>query len=91
MVYSSGSTGRPKGVMHAHRDMVTGIETYARHVLELAPGEPCHSAAKLFTSLGFGNGFFRVLGVRRHRRAQQRQAQSAHDDRAREPATGSGS
>ncbi len=63
MVYSSGSTGRPKGVMHAHRDMVTGIETYARHVLELAPGEPCHSAAKLFTSLGFGNGFFRVLGA----------------------------
>jgi len=62
IVYSSGSTGRPKGVMHAHRDMVTGIETYARHVLELAPGEPCHSVAKLFTSLGFGNGFFRVLG-----------------------------
>lgn len=62
MVYSSGSTGRPKGVMHAHRDMVTGIETYARQVLELAPGEPCHSSAKLFSSLGFGNGFFRVLG-----------------------------
>jgi 4-hydroxybenzoate adenylyltransferase len=62
IIYSSGSTGRPKGVMHAHRDLSPGIETYARHVLELAPGERCHSAAKLFTSLGFGNGFFRVLG-----------------------------
>jgi len=62
MIYSSGTTGRPKGVMHAHRDVIASIETYTRHVLELAPGEPCHSAAKLFTSLGFGNGFFRVLG-----------------------------
>ncbi|MFN8110212.1 MAG: AMP-binding protein [Thermoleophilia bacterium] len=62
LVYSSGSTGRPKGAMHAHRDMATGIDTYARHVLELSPEDRCHSAARLFTSLGFGNGFFRVLG-----------------------------
>jgi fatty acid CoA ligase FadD22 len=62
MIYSSGSTGRPKGVMHAHRDLATGIETYARQILELAPGQVCHSVAKLATSLGFGNGFFRVLG-----------------------------
>jgi benzoate-CoA ligase len=62
LVYSSGSTGRPKGAMHAHRDMRSGIETYAREVLALAPGDRCHSAARLFTSLGFGNGFFRVLG-----------------------------
>ena len=62
LVYSSGSTGRPKGAMHAHRDMRTGIETYARHVLGLGPGDRCHSVARLFTSLGFGNGFFRVLG-----------------------------
>lgn len=62
LVYSSGSTGRPKGAMHAHRDMATGIDTYAAHVLGLGPGDRCHSAARLFTSLGFGNGFFRVLG-----------------------------
>ncbi len=62
MIYSSGSTGRPKGVMHAHRDLAAGVETYARHILELGPGNICHSTAKLFTSLGFGNGFFRVLG-----------------------------
>ena len=62
LVYSSGSTGRPKGAMHAHQDLRTGIETYAREVLALTPGDRCHSMARLFTSLGFGNGFFRVLG-----------------------------
>jgi 4-hydroxybenzoate adenylyltransferase len=62
LVYSSGSTGRPKAAMHAHGDLAVGIETYARRVLELAPGDRCHSVAKLYTSLGFGNGFFRVLG-----------------------------
>ncbi len=62
LIYSSGSTGRPKGAMHAHRDMRVGIETYAREVLALGPDDRCHSMARLSTSLGFGNGFFRVLG-----------------------------
>ena len=48
--------------MHAHQDLRTGIETYAREVLALTPGDRCHSMARLFTSLGFGNGFFRVIG-----------------------------
>lgn len=63
LIYSSGSTGRPKGAMHAHRDMRTSVEGYAREILALGPGERCHSAARLFTSLGFGNGFFRPLGA----------------------------
>lgn len=62
IIYSSGSTGRPKGAMHAHRDMRASVEGYAREILGLGPGERCHSAARLFTSLGFGNGFFRPLG-----------------------------
>lgn len=62
LVYSSGSTGRPKAAMHAHGDLRVGIETYAAKVLGLRPGDRCHSAARLHTSLGFGNGFFRVLG-----------------------------
>ncbi len=62
LVYSSGSTGRPKGAMHAHKDLRAGVETYATEVLGLGPGDRCHSMARLFTSLGFGNGFFRVLG-----------------------------
>jgi benzoate-CoA ligase len=62
LIYSSGSTGVPKAAMHAHRDLETGIETYARGVLGLGPGDRCLSVARGFTSLGFGNGFFRVLG-----------------------------
>jgi len=62
LIYSSGSTGRPKGVMHGHGDMRAGIATYAAEVLGLGPGDRCHSMARLFTSLGFGNGFFRVIG-----------------------------
>ncbi len=63
LVYSSGSTGRPKGAMHTHGDLRAGIETYATEVLELGPGDRCLSVARLFTSLGFGNGFFRPLGL----------------------------
>jgi acyl-coenzyme A synthetase/AMP-(fatty) acid ligase len=62
LVYSSGSTGRPKAAMHAHGDLLPGIEGYGAEVLGLEPGDRCHSVAKLFTSLGFGNAFFRVLG-----------------------------
>ncbi len=62
MVFSSGSTGRPKGVMHAHRDLRASVDGYAAEVLGLSPADRCHSSAKLFASLGFGNGFFRPLG-----------------------------
>ena len=62
MVYSSGSTGRPKAAMHAHRDLLTSLSGYAREVLALGPGDRCHAVPRLFTSLGFGNGFFRPLG-----------------------------
>jgi acyl-coenzyme A synthetase/AMP-(fatty) acid ligase len=63
LVYSSGSTGRAKAAMHAHRDLAVSIDGYARQVLGLGPGDRSHSVARLFTSLGFGNGFFRVLGT----------------------------
>ena len=62
MVYSSGSTGLPKGAMHAHRDMQTSLEGFVPTVLGLGPGERTFSVPRLFTSLGFGNGFFRALG-----------------------------
>jgi 4-hydroxybenzoate adenylyltransferase len=63
LIYSSGSTGRPKAVMHGHGDMAVSIRGYSREVLGLAPGQRSHSVARLFTSLGFGNGFFRPLGT----------------------------
>jgi acyl-coenzyme A synthetase/AMP-(fatty) acid ligase len=63
MIFSSGSTGRPKGAMHAHRDLGASIEGYAASVLGLGPADRCHATARLFASLGFGNGFFRPLGL----------------------------
>jgi len=66
IIYSSGSTGRPKGAMHAHRDMRTSVEGYAGQVLGLGPGDTCHAVSRGFTSLGFGNGFFRPLGRGAH-------------------------
>ncbi len=66
IVYSSGSTGTPKGAMHAHRDMHASVEGYAREVLGLAAGDTCHAVSRGYTSLGFGNGFFRPLGRGAH-------------------------
>ena len=51
----------------------------------LGPGDRCHSMARLFTSLGFGNGFFRVLGQRRHGRAVGRPAHPARGAGHRRP------
>ncbi len=62
LVYSSGSTGKPKAAMHCHRDPGVSVATYANEVLGLEPGDRCLSVARLFTSFGFGNGFFRPLG-----------------------------
>lgn len=62
IIFSSGSTGRPKGAMHAHRDLQVGVDGYARSILGLEPGDRSLSVARVFASLGFGNGFFRPLG-----------------------------
>ena len=66
IVYSSGSTGRPKGAMHAHRDMRASVDGYSAQVLALGPGDTCHAVSRGYTSLGFGNGFFRPLGRGAH-------------------------
>lgn len=62
LIYSSGSTGRPKAAMHSPGDPAVSVATYATEVLGLGPGDRCFSVPRLFTSLGFGNGFFRPLG-----------------------------
>lgn len=66
IVYSSGSTGTPKGAMHAHRDMRASVAGYSKDVLALGPGDTCHAVSRGYTSLGFGNGFFRPLGRGAH-------------------------
>jgi benzoate-CoA ligase family protein len=55
-LYSSGSTGRPKGVVHTQRDIGVTIDTYARHVLQIAESDVCYSTTKLFHAYGLGNG-----------------------------------
>jgi benzoate-CoA ligase family protein len=54
-LYSSGSTGRPKGVVHLHHDMAYTAESYARHILKLAPDDICFSVPKVFFAYGLGN------------------------------------
>src|SRR5262249_20563714 len=54
-MYSSGSTGRPKGIVHLQHDMPYTSRSYARSVLQLAPGDICFSVPKIFFSYGFGN------------------------------------
>src|SRR5262249_16864518 len=54
-MYSSGSTGRPKGIVHLQHDMAYTSRSYARSVLQLAPGDICFSVPKIFFSYGFGN------------------------------------
>ncbi|VVT08406.1 benzoate-CoA ligase family protein [Rhizobium sp. EC-SD404] len=55
-MYSSGSTGRPKGIVHLQHDMAYTVQSFARHFLDVAPGDICFSVPKLFFAYGFGNG-----------------------------------
>ena len=55
-MYSSGSTGRPKGIVHLQHDMAYTVQSYARHFLDVTPGDICFSVPKLFFAYGFGNG-----------------------------------
>ncbi len=54
-MYSSGSTGKPKGVVHRHEDAAFTAHSYARHVLDIGPGDICFSVPKIFFAYGFGN------------------------------------
>ncbi len=54
-MYSSGSTGRPKGIVHLQHDMAYTAESYAKHMLKLAPDDICFSVPKIFFAYGFGN------------------------------------
>jgi benzoate-CoA ligase len=62
-LYTSGTTGTPKAAMHRHADIRTVCETYARHVLEVGPGDAFLSVAKLFFAYGIGNSLFFPLSA----------------------------
>ncbi len=54
-MYSSGSTGRPKGIVHLQHDMLYTHLAYAKHFLQLTPGDICYSVPKIFFAYGLGN------------------------------------
>ena len=54
-MYSSGSTGRPKGIVHLQHDMAFTAQSYAKHFLDLTPGDLCFSVPKMYFAYGFGN------------------------------------
>lgn len=62
-MYSSGSTGRPKGVVHLQHDMHYTAESYAKHILKLAPDDICYSVPKIFFAYGLGNSLTFLFSV----------------------------
>lgn len=54
-MYSSGSTGLPKGIVHLQHDMLYTAQSFARHVLKIAPDDICFSVPKIFFAYGLGN------------------------------------
>ncbi|HKY32899.1 MAG TPA: benzoate-CoA ligase family protein [Candidatus Polarisedimenticolia bacterium] len=53
-LFTSGSTGKPKAAVHFHQDFAYSIETYARQVLAMRPGDVTVSVPKLF--FGYATG-----------------------------------
>ena len=54
-LYSGGSTGRPKAVIHAHQDIPSTYETYARNILKITEDDVSFARA-IFHAYGLGGG-----------------------------------
>ena len=61
--YTSGVTGIPKAVVHLQHDAFTGLENYAKGILELNQNDILFSAYKVFSAYGMGNSFIYPPGV----------------------------
>jgi 2-aminobenzoate-CoA ligase len=54
IAFTSGTTGKPKGCVHYHRDVLAMADTFARHMLDLAPGDIVVGTPPIAFTFGLG-------------------------------------
>ncbi|KQW78771.1 AMP-binding protein [Brevundimonas sp. Root1279] len=54
IAFTSGTTGKPKGCVHGHRDILAMADTFARHTLDLAPGDVVVGTPPIAFTFGLG-------------------------------------
>ena len=57
IAFTSGTTGEPKGCVQFHRDVLAPCDSFARHLIGMAPGDIAMTSAPLAFTFGLGAGF----------------------------------